>query len=347
MKEQKMKKTLITIILTSVVVLTLVGIVSSQVFVGNTFSRVSRDLNYGFGGGGQPELYAAEAPAAAPMFDSVGAPLIGSGGGDGSDIAKAVEQSSNVADNGTRLVIKNADMAIVVKDPKASMAEITKLAGELGGFVVSSNLYQSYYGTNNTEVPEATITIRVPSDKLDEALASIKEDAVDVNYENTSGQDVTSEYVDLQSRLAAKEAAEEKLLEILDEAENAEDVLAIYLQVQNVQTEIEILKGQIKYYEESAALSAISVRLIAEAGTQPIEIGPWTPTGSAKDAIQDLIYFFQNFVEFLIRFVLYNLPALILIGIPLYLIFLGGRALYRRFNKSKVVVETKEEVEKK
>ena len=144
-----MKKTLITIALTTVVVLTLVGIVSSQVFMGNTFSNVSRDLNTGFGGGAEPEFY-AEAPAAAPAFDAIGAPMVGSGGGDGSDIAKAVEQSSNVADNGTRLVIKNADMAIVVKDPKASMAEITKLAGELGGFVVSSNLYQSFYGPNNT-----------------------------------------------------------------------------------------------------------------------------------------------------------------------------------------------------
>ena len=233
----------------------------------------------------------------------------------------------------------------MVKDPKASMAEITKLAEKMGGFVVASNLYQSYYGPNNTEVPEATITIRVPVEKLDEALSSIKEGVVDINYENVTGQDVTSEYVDLQSRLTAKQAAEKKLLQILDAAENSEDVLAIYMQIQTVQTEIEILKGQIKYYEESASLSAISVRLIAEAGTQPITVGPWTPTGTAKEAVQDLIYFFQNFVEFLIRFVLYNLPALILIGIPLFLIFLAGRAIFRRFKKAKVVVEEQEEKE--
>jgi len=106
------------------------------------------------------------------------------------------------------------------------------------------------------------------------------------------------------------------------------------------------LKGQIKYLEESADLSAISVRLIAEEGTQPIEIGPWKPEGAAKDAIQDLIFFFQNFVDFLIRFVLYNLPALILIGIPLYLVFLGGRALFRRFRKPAEKVERSEEVKK-
>ncbi|MEP7134769.1 MAG: DUF4349 domain-containing protein [Chloroflexota bacterium] len=341
-----MKKTLITIGITAVVVLTLVALATSAFGIGgrvtDTYSYTNQRLETGLGGSAAP----MDAPVTAPGFDAIGAPLVG--GGDAKTISNALnEQPSSVADAGTRLVIRNADMAIVVKDPKAGMAKITKLAETMGGFVVASNLYQSYYGPNNTEVPEATITIRVPVEKLDEALASIKEGVVDVNYENVTGQDVTSEYVDLQSRLTAKQAAEKKLLEILDKAEKSEDVLAIYVQIQNVQTEIELLKGQIKYYEESASLSAISVRLIAEAGTQPITVGPWTPTGTAKKAVQDLIYFFQNFVEFLIRFVLYNLPALILIGIPLYLVFLIGRAIFRRFKKTKAVVEVKEEEVKK
>jgi len=152
--------------------------------------------------------------------------------------------------------------------------------------------------------------------------------------------------VDLQSQLKAKQAAEKKLLEILDQAQRAEDVLAIYLQVQTVQSEIEVLKGQIKYYEESAALSAISVRLIAEEGTQTIEIGPWKPAGAVKDAIQDLIFFVQNFVDFLIRFVILILPSLLLIAIPVYVVYLAGRAVYRRFNKSKVEIEKVEEEKK-
>jgi len=279
----------------------------------------------------------------APVAEMFFAPAVG--GSDLKTVSNALNEPSSVADAGTRLVIRNADLAIVVKDPKASMTEITKLAEKMGGFVVASNLYQSYYGPNNTEVPEATITIRVPVEKLDEALTSIKQDAVDINYENVTGQDVTSEYVDLQSRLTAKQLAEKKLTQILDAADKTEDVLAVYTQLQFIQTDIEVLKGQIKYYEESASLSAISVRLIAEAGTQPITVGPWTPTGTAKAAVQDLIYFFQNFVEFLIRFVLYNLPALILVGIPLYIVFLGGRALFRRFKKAQVVVEEKEEKE--
>jgi hypothetical protein len=229
----------------------------------------------------------------------------------------------------------------VVKDPKARMAEISKLATDLGGYVVSSNLYETY-GSSGKQVPEATIVIRIPAAKLDDGLAQIKEGAVEVKSENRSGQDVTNVYVDLQSQLKAKEAADKKLLEILDQATKSEDVLAIYMQIQSVETEIEQLKGQIKYYEESAALSAVSVRLIAEEGTQPIQVGPWKPAGAAKEAVQDLINFVQRFSEFLIRFAIFTLPALVLIAIPLALVFFAGRAVYRRFRRPSVVVEDKE-----
>jgi hypothetical protein len=284
-----------------------------------TSQEFGRDLSYGMGGGGAPEMPAVEAPA--PALEESG-----------------VVDVYNAAQPQERLVIENADLAIVVKDPKARMAEISALANEFGGFVVSSNLYQSFTSFG-VEVPEATIVIRVPSERLDEALTRIKEGAVDIDYENRSGQDVTSQYVDLQAQLKAKQAAEAKLLEIMDQATRAEDVLAIYLQVQTVQTEIEQLKGQIHYFEESVAMSAISVRLIAEEGTQPIEVGPWRPEGAAREAIQDLIFFVQRFVDFLIRFVLLTLPALVLIAIPLFILYLIGRAVYRRARRSRVEVE--------
>jgi hypothetical protein len=332
--EKIMKRTLF-IILSVIAVFLIIGIsftsLVSQRNAGS-FLRES-DFSYGSGGGSPPvmEMPAAEPPG--PALDTA---------------SSAEEAYGNTVQTQERLVIENADLAIVVQDPKARMAEISSLANEFGGYVVSSNIYQSFTSLGK-EVPEATIVIRVPSERLDEALSEIKEGTVEVLRENRSGQDVTSQYVDLQAQLTAKQAAEQKLLEIMDQATRAEDVLAIYLQVQTVQTEIEQLKGQIQYLEESAALSAISVQLIAEEGTQPIEVGPWRPEGAAREAIQDLIFFFQNFIELLIRFVLYTLPALILIAIPLLLVFLAGRAVYRRVRKtrSSVIEEVRSEEVKK
>jgi len=324
MKEKRMKRTLF-IILAVVAVFLVIGFsfVSMSRQRGQFLSTSGANVGYG---GGAPDR-AAQAPAAeAPVPASDGA----------RNAVDSYSTTGQVAQE--RLVIENADLTIVIKDPKARMKEISDLAREMGGFVVSSKLYQNTSSTGK-EVPQGSIVIRVPSEKLDEALSKIKQGAIDVPSENRSGQDVTSQYVDLQAQLKAKEAAEKKLLEIMDQAVKAEDVLAVYIQVQTVQTEIEQLKGQIKYLEESASLSAISVQLIAEESTQPIVVGPWKPEGAAKEAIQDLIYFFQNFVDFLIRFVLLTLPALILIAIPLFLIYLAGRAVYRRVRRSRVAVD--------
>ena len=301
--------------------------------VGNTFSSINNTLpgesdSYGYGSG--PSVSGSRS---ALESKSMPAPA--------ADVANGIQAAPAPAQE--RLVIENADLAIVVKDPRVSMKNITNLAKELGGFVVSSNIYETS-GQAGKQIPEATIVIRVASGKLDEALDRIKAGAVDIQTENRSGQDVTNQYVDLQSQLKAKQAAADKLLEIMDQATRSQDVLNAYAQVQSVQMEIEQLKGQIKYLEEASALSAISIRLIAEAGTQPIAVGPWKPSGAAKDAIQDLIVFVQHFVEFLIYVVLNFLPKLILIAIPLFLLYLAGRPLYRRLVKAqeKALENTKE-----
>ncbi|MDX1377697.1 MAG: DUF4349 domain-containing protein [Anaerolineales bacterium] len=329
-----MKKTLITIGVTTVVVLTLIGIVGAFSISRSGFSPISQ----GFGGGGYDD-YALSEPASAP---APGAPAEFFAA-DSAAYEESAVAFNTVAQSQERLVIQNVDMSLVVADPKARMEEIGDLAVEMGGFVVSSNLYQSQFGPNQIEVPGANMTIRVPSERLDEALEKIKEDVVKVTYENRSGEDVTSQYVDLESRLSAKRAAETKLLEILEQAQTTEDTLAVYSQLQQIQSEIEVLVGQMKYYQESAALSAVSIQLVAEETVKPIEIGGWRLQGTANDAVQDLIRFTQSFVQFLIRFVLFNLPTLILIAIPLYLVFLGGRTLFRRFRKAKPEADVKEE----
>jgi flagellar basal body-associated protein FliL len=294
--EEKMKRILF-IILAVVVVFLILGIAFTSMITQSSPGVDVASREFGFGGGGAPEVGVAPAMEAPALDPSV------ANSGDAYNTGTVQTQE--------RLVIENADLAIVVKDPKARMAEINALANEFGGYVVSSNLFQSFTSFGK-EVPEASIVIRVPSERLDEALTRIKEDVVDIDYENRSGQDVTNIYVDLQAQLKAKQAAEAKLLEIMDQATRAEDVLAIYLQVQQVQTEIEQLKGQIKYYEESAAMSSISVRLIAEKA-QPIEIGPWTRRRSERRH-QDLIRFVR-ICRFDPASCCLTLPALILIAI--------------------------------
>lgn len=245
-----------------------------------------------------------------------------------------------------RIVIKNADLSIVVSDVEGRMKAIQAMAEEMGGFVVSSNLYQSY--TNDyVQVPEAAITVRVPAEKLTEALNQIKKDVVEVQTETVSGQDVTAEYVDLQSNLRSLEATEEQLNKILEEATTTDDVVNIFNQLTYYRQQIEVTKGQIKYYDEASALSAISVRIVAEETIRPVTIGKWEPKGVALESVQNLLDFYQGFTEFLIRFVIFILPVLLTIGFFLYLLFIGARAIFRKLRGNKPKKEQIEQVEKK
>jgi hypothetical protein len=235
-------------------------------------------------------------------------------------------------------VIQNADLTLVVIDPKAKMDQMTALAERTGGFVVSSNIYQTSTA-NGEQVPEGSIVIRVPADKLEDALKEIKGDVVEVQNEIRSGQDVTQEYVDLKSRLKNLEAAEAQLTEIMNQATKTEDVLNVFNQLNSYREQIEVVKGQMQYYEQSATYSAITARIIAEQTIQPLVVGGWEPKGIARDAIQDLIYFMQGVIDFLIRFALFGLPVLLVIGffiaLPIWIIYVIVRAYMRRSKKSK------------
>jgi hypothetical protein len=284
----------------------------------------------GFNGAGAPSNEAAPVPTAAPMqySDSGKAP------GDVNTSSATVQD---------RLVIMNADLTIVIPDPQAKVEVISQMANNLGGFVISMNMYQTSTQNGQT-APEGTISIRVPADKLDDALSQIKSDAVEVRNETRSGQDVTATYVDLQSQLTNLEMAEKDLQAIMDEAKNnpnstttskTQDVLDVYNQIISVRGQIESIKGQMQYYEQSSAYSLINVTLIAEKTIQPIEIGGWKPEGVARDAIQSLIRFWQGFVNFLIKLVLLVLPVLITIFGPIALVIWGIIALVKRQKRKK------------
>ena len=232
-----------------------------------------------------------------------------------------------------RIVIQNADLSIVVIDPEAKMDAIAKMAEDMGGFVVSKNVFQRTTG-NNLKVPEGDITVRVPAENLDQVIQQIKADAVEVQSENRSGQDVTRDYVDLQSRLKTHEQAAEQLSKILEEKTESAEVIDVFNQLVYHREQIEMLKGQINYYEEAAALSAVSVHVSAEETLQPLEIAGWRPAGVARDALQALINFFQGFVNFLIWLIILILPAgLLLLGLfwVVWRIFrFAWRKLFRR-----------------
>ncbi len=263
-----------------------------------------------------PSLAGGNAPEAQQAREAVAAPA--------SDSAASVD----------RLVIMNADLTIVVADPRAKVEAIIGMASRMGGFVVEMNVYQVYANTGQ-QVPQGFVRVRVPAADLERALTEIKADAVEVRSETRSGQDVTQQYTDLQSELRHLQAAEAELMEIMENSTDTQDILDVFNELESYRARIEVVRGQMQYYEQSAAYSLISVTVVAEETIQPIQIGPWTPKGAWNKAVQNLVRFLQKFVDFWVGFLTYTLPVLILIFGPPALVIWGIIAAIKRSRRKK------------
>ena len=281
-------------------------------------TQSARSVSPGVANGLQSNESIAGAPVTAPLASDKG--------------AYALDQTTASAD---RLVIKNATLSMAVDDPQKSMDNISRMAEAMGGFVVTADMYQQSL-SNGSKVPQVNMSIRVPVERLAEALATIKNETTQpIISENQSSQDVTADYTDLNSRLVNAQAAEKQLQQIMDSAVKTEDVLSVYSQLVSVREQIELIKGQMKYYEQSAALSSISVQLFANAAMQPITIAGWQPGGVAKQALQSLIHALQSLTNFAIRALILYVPVLLIIFVPIALIVWGIRALVRKNRKPK------------
>ena len=137
------------------------------------------------------------------------------------------------------------------------------------------------------------ISIRVPDEKFDQALAELRDLAVRVESESTYSEDVTEEYIDLESRLKNAEATEQQYLALLEKAEDVEDILRIYESLSRVRQEIEQIKGRMLYLERTSSMSLISVRLEPEVTAKPLVRAGWSALEALKSAVRGIVIFGQ------------------------------------------------------
>lgn len=234
-----------------------------------------------------------------------------------------------------RLIIRTADMSIVVADTEQSMASIAQMAEDNGGWVVSSNVYQF-----DQNAKTGNMMVRIPAEGFQSFIDAVQLMSVDVTRISTSGQDVTEEFVDLSSRLANLEATADRVRNFLDETKDVEEALAVNQELSRLEGEIEVIKGRIKYLEQSAAFSTVSIDLTPDILSQPIEVGGWQPQGVAKVALESLVAALQTLVDIGIWLLIFVLPILILIAIPIVILIILIRR-WRRRRKAKRS-ETKE-----
>ena len=236
-----------------------------------------------------------------------------------------------------RLIIKNAEVSMVVADPNASVNKITTWAEEHGGWIIESNIVTS------GSIQQATISVRVPAERLTDALTLIKAEAKTLLSDTVIGTDVTDKYTDAQSRLKNLEAAEAQMRTFLDGAKTTDDVLQVYNQLVSVRGEIEQIKGRLSYMDQSVAFSSIKVTMRTDPPPTPTptitptpEYSGWRIDRVVNDAGGALVWVTQALVSIIVWLVIVVMPIALVVGVSGYIF---DRLMRRRQRTAKVEVE--------
>lgn len=237
-----------------------------------------------------------------------------------SSTENSVQQSAN--DEGTkndsiesvdRMIIHKAGLEVQVKNIEDAQASIEEKVGKYDGYIVESTVFRE------GDTSSGKMTVRVPEQHFQSFLTEAEQEAAKILERNVTGQDVTEQYVDLESRLKSKRAVEERLLEFMKGAQKTEDLLKISTDLAKVQEEIEIIVGKMNYLQNQTSFSTIEITMqenrVIVPSLEQEELNTWQKT---KKQFITSTNFLLSAGSALIVFFVGNLPVLLL------LLFIGA-----------------------
>ena len=171
--------------------------------------------------------------------------------------AGAVADASQTTNKTEEKIIKTVDLSVQTKEYDTYISAMTASVAANGGYVENSEADMGgYYDSNRY----STYTVRIPADKLDAFLTSAGENGKIVSKTETQ-QNVTLEYVDLESRISAYKTERETLTSLLEKAESLENVLAIQERLSEVNYEIESYTAKLRVLENRVSYSTVTLRI--------------------------------------------------------------------------------------
>ncbi len=211
------------------------------------------------------------------------------------------------------MIIKNAEIKLLVTDTDIAIDRATQVVGDAGGYIVSSRVWsQPHYDGKNYKY--AAITIGIPVQEFEHTLSRLRGLSARVLDETASGEDVTNQFVDLQSQLTNLEATRERIKTFLDSAKTVDEALRINQELSAIESQIEQIKGQMNYLEDRSAYSTITINFEPELPElEPVFTptpNPWNPGETFNNAKETVTFAYQGIVNFLIWLFVVLIPIL-------------------------------------
>lgn len=284
--------------------------------------------------------YEAEMPAPAPPLEVAPAPPAAEApaarpAAGGAVLYRTGPEQAPRDERAQRLIIKNAEVKLLVADTDAAIDGVTQVIVDVGGYLISSRIWYQEWGGENLKY--ATLTFGVPAEEFERSLRRLRQLAVRVIDETSTGQDVTEEYVDLLSRLESLQATRARILEFLARARTVEEALTVNDQLAGVEVQIEEVQGRINYYADRAAFSTITVHLepvLPELVPTPTPTPtatptptPWDPGATFSSARRTVTSAYQGMIDLAIWMLVVVVPVL---GPPVLVIWLIWRVMRRK-----------------
>ena len=213
--------------------------------------------------------------------------------------------------NPNRNLILTANVSMKTQDPWATADKARAIANGLGGDILAMS--QTGQGENRS----ALITLRVPSDRFDEALRQLKLLDGEVLTSNVDAKDVTDQFTDLQARLVAKQAEEQRYLQLFPQAKTVDETLKIDAALGNVRVQIEQLQGQLNLIKNRTEFSTITMSIAPIVTVPTTTTGAWDPSVTFAKAIAALSVFFKFAADLAIWLLVFGWIPLIALAIAL------------------------------
>lgn len=245
---------------------------------------------------------------------------------EGGTIGEEVQVSSLVVER----IIYSASMTIITEDFDDVVVEVDELIEQFGGFLQESNVS----GTGRTRTPRwASFQIRVPSHFYRELLQILGE-LGELEFLNTSATNVTAQYADISSRLNVLRTQEERILALLERAEEMEDIILLESELSNIIFRIEGLTGERNYLDQQVAFSTIhlSVSEIVDGERAIPNVVEWS---EARGTLQTSLRVMRNFFVGLLIVLIALLPWLVVAAVIAVIVIVCVRRRRKRKGQKK------------